>query len=120
MSGLGNKEIFANNLRYYMDLNQKSRNQLCSDLGLKYSTVSEWLNTNKYPRIDKIEILADYFNIQKSDLIEDKEKSTPSLDEQLEGINFALYKEAEELSDADKRDVINFIQFMKQKKQNEK
>ena len=29
----------------------------------------------KYPRIDRIEIMADYFGIQKSDLIEDKEIS---------------------------------------------
>lgn len=71
MSSLGNKIIFSQNLKYYMDIDSVDRNRLCNDLNFKYSTVSEWLSAKKYPRIDKIEILADYFGIQKSDLIED-------------------------------------------------
>lgn len=70
MSDLGNKEIFSKNLKYYMDLNNKDRNDICKILGFKYSTFSDWYNGNKYPRIDKIEMLANYFNIKKSDLIE--------------------------------------------------
>ena len=71
MSGLGNKDIFARNLQYYLQLKKKDRKQVCKDLDIKYSTFSEWINGNKYPRIDKIELLANYFNILKSDLIED-------------------------------------------------
>lgn len=74
MSDLGNKEIFAKNLRYYMEINKKDRNDICNLLGFKYSTFSDWYNGNKYPRIDKIEILANYFGIEKSDLIENKDK----------------------------------------------
>lgn len=74
MSDLGNKEIFSKNLKYYMDLNKKDRNDICKDLNLPYTTFAEWYNGNIYPRIDKIEILANYFNIKKSDLIENKEK----------------------------------------------
>ena len=48
------------------------RNKLCSDLGLKYTTVRDWLKGITYPRIGKIELLADYFGVNKSDLIEDK------------------------------------------------
>ena len=40
--------------------------------GFPYSTVTEWINGKKYPRIDRIEIMADYFGILKSDLIEEK------------------------------------------------
>lgn len=72
MSDYGNKTIFANNLDYQMKVRKIDRNKLCADLGFKYSTVSEWLKARKYPRIDKIEILANYFGILKSDLIEDK------------------------------------------------
>ena len=70
MSTLGNKEIFAKNLRYYMTIYEKDRNKVCKDLGIKYPTFSEWCNAKKYPRIDKIEKLANYFHIKKSDLIE--------------------------------------------------
>ena len=70
MSDIGNKKVFAANLKKYMDLKHIDRNKLCFDLGFKYSTVSEWLSAKKYPRIDKIEAMSIYFGIQKSDLIE--------------------------------------------------
>lgn len=74
MSDLGNKEIFSKNLKYYMDLNGKNRNDVCRDLDFAYTTFAEWYNGNIYPRIDKIELLARYFGIEKSDLIEDSDK----------------------------------------------
>lgn len=74
MSDLGNKEIFAKNLNYYMNINKKSRADVCRDLEIPYSTLTDWCNANIYPRIDKIELLANYFDIKKSDLVENKEK----------------------------------------------
>ena len=74
MSDLGNKEIFAKNLQRYIEHSGKDRRELAEEWGFPYSTVSEWLNARKYPRIDRIEIIADYFGILKSDLIEDKTK----------------------------------------------
>lgn len=65
-----NKIILAKNLKYYMDTNNIDRNKFCEDLGFKYSTVSEWLTANKYPRIDKIEKITAYFGVSKSELIE--------------------------------------------------
>nr|WP_245962706.1 XRE family transcriptional regulator [Streptococcus hillyeri] len=55
------------------------RNKLCSDLDLKYTTVRDWLKGITYPRIGKIELLADYFGINKSDLIEDKHQDIKEL-----------------------------------------
>lgn len=72
MNDLGNNEIFSKNLRYYMTINNKTRNDVCKDLDFKYTTFTDWYNGNIYPRIDKIEQLANYFRIEKSDLIEDK------------------------------------------------
>ncbi len=72
MSDLGNKEIFAKNLQYYMTLNNKTRIDVCRDLEIPYSTFTDWCNANIYPRIDKIQLLANYFGIQKSDLVENK------------------------------------------------
>ena len=74
MSDLGNKEIFAKNLNYYMNINKKTRIDVCRDLEIPYSTFTDWCNANIYPRIDKIELLANYFDIKKSDLVENKEK----------------------------------------------
>ena len=58
MSDLGNKEIFAKNLRYYMNLYNKTRNEVANDNNVSYTTLASWLNGDNYPRIDKIERLA--------------------------------------------------------------
>lgn len=67
-----NKDIFAKNLQYYMNINNKTRRDMCEALDISYYTFSDWVNAKKYPRMDKIELLANYFGILKSDLIEDK------------------------------------------------
>lgn len=72
---MDNKNIFARNLQRYMDFNGKSRRDVCQALGFNYYTFTDWVNGRKYPRMDKVELLAKYFGIQKSDLIE--EKMTP-------------------------------------------
>ena len=74
MNALGNKEIMAKNIEYYMHLHNKSRNDMCKALGVKYTTFTEWVKGNAYPRIDKIELMANYFGIEKSDLVEDRSK----------------------------------------------
>lgn len=72
MSGLGNKEIMAKNIQYYMTLNNKTRQEMCNALGVKYTTFTDWVKGNVYPRIDKIELMANYFGIEKSDLVEER------------------------------------------------
>ncbi len=66
------KKIFAENLHKYVNASGKTRKEICSELGIAYSTFSEWLSGRKYPRIDKIELLANYFGIMKSNLIEEQ------------------------------------------------
>lgn len=72
MSDLGNKAVMAKNIRYYMALHDKTRAEMSRDLNIKYTTLTDWINGNTYPRIDKIEIMARYFGIEKSDLVESK------------------------------------------------
>ena len=70
------KELFAKNLKKYMDENGKTQREIADIVGVSAATVSEWLSCKKYPRIDKIEILANYFGILKSDLIEEHTSSS--------------------------------------------
>ena len=69
---MDNKNIFASNLNRYMKENGKSRRDVADALGLSYYTVTDWVKGKKYPRMDKVELLANYFGISKSDLIEEK------------------------------------------------
>ncbi|MBO5238691.1 MAG: helix-turn-helix transcriptional regulator [Lachnospiraceae bacterium] len=72
MSDLGNKAVMAKNIQYYMDKQGKTRIEMCEALGVKYTTFTDWVKGNTYPRIDKIELMANYFGISKADLVEDK------------------------------------------------
>lgn len=80
MSGLGNKETFAKNLAYYLKRSGKDQKVVAEVIGVAPSTFNEWMRAKKYPRIDKIEMLANYFGILKSDLIEEasEEEHSPS------------------------------------------
>jgi transcriptional regulator with XRE-family HTH domain len=77
MSNIGNKETFAKNLSYYLTKCGRDQKEVAEVVGVAPSTFNEWVKAKKYPRIDKIEILANYFGILKSDLIEDKEEKNP-------------------------------------------
>ena len=92
MSNIGNKESFARNLKFYIEASGKDRRELANTLGFPYSTVTDWLNAKKYPRIDRIEKLADYFGILKSDLIEDKTEERAGMQKKADTISDAVLK----------------------------
>lgn len=88
---MDNKNVFASNLKKYMEVNGRSRNDISEALGISYFTVSDWVNGKKYPRMDKVEMLANYFGVQKSDLIEEKsEKFSPEEPKLSEGEQILL------------------------------
>lgn len=66
------KRVFSTNLNRYMAEKGKRPVDICRLLGVSKSTVSSWCHAQKMPRMDKIETLANYFGILKSDLIEEK------------------------------------------------
>lgn len=68
---LGNKEIMAKNIKKYMAIKGVNQTEMCNALGFKFMTLSDWLHAKTYPRIDKIELMANYFGISKADLVED-------------------------------------------------
>lgn len=74
---LNNKQIMAQNLYYYMHKQHMNQTDLCKALDFKMSTFSDWLHAKSYPRIDKVELIANYFGIQISDLIEQKNTYLP-------------------------------------------
>ena len=67
------REVFAENLRAYMEKNGKKQIDIAVITGMIPATVSDWVHGKKYQRIDKIEIIAEYLHCEKSDLIESKD-----------------------------------------------
>ena len=76
-----NKEIMAKNIKKYMNRKGVSNQMVCEDLGIKYTTFIDWIKGNTYPRIGKIEMMANYFGCEKSDLIEDKKEKPTEVSE---------------------------------------
>ena len=60
----------AQNIKYYLERNKLKSVDVCAALGFKAATFSDWLHAKTYPRIDKIEKMANYFGITKADLVE--------------------------------------------------
>ena len=95
-----NRNIFAENLQYYMNEKGVSRKEISEALDLSYFTVTSWVNGKKYPRMDKVEMLADYFDILKSDLIEERQiEEKPVNDDGLTENQRVLIDFAKTLSD---------------------
>ena len=92
MSELGNKEIMARNLSYYVQRSGKTQKEICDIIGVPTSTMNNWIRGLKYPRIDKIEMLANLFNILKSDLIEDKTEEHRQMQKNNDTITDAIVK----------------------------
>ena len=66
------ESVFPANLRYYMEQQGKSGRDVAVGCGVSPSTVSYWLSGTKHPSIEKIAVIAEYFGIRKSDLLEDR------------------------------------------------
>ena len=71
--------IISVNLSRMMQSRNVSRRKLCSDLGLKYTTLCDWLKGNSVPRAKSITALAGYFGVSESDFFVDTSESADSL-----------------------------------------
>lgn len=99
-----NKQIMARNIKRYMESKGVTNQQLCDALDFKYTTFMDWIKGVTYPRIGKVEAMANYFGCEKSDLIEDKEKK-PTEDDGLSEKRKALIDFAKSVPE-DKADMI--------------
>lgn len=72
------KMIFSKNLKYYMELRGKTQIDIINDLGVNKSAISTWCNGTRLPRMDKVDMLAKYLNITRSDLIEERTEEEPA------------------------------------------
>lgn len=66
------KAVFAKNLNKYLRLSNKSQKEVADSIGVLTSTFNTWCQGVALPRMGKVQKLADYFGIGKSDLIDDK------------------------------------------------
>ncbi|WP_059361901.1 helix-turn-helix domain-containing protein [Veillonella tobetsuensis] len=120
------KKVFAKNLSNLLARNKKTQADLVADLRLNKSTISTWVNGTKMPRMNKIEQLANYFGVEKSDLIEDKSDTDEqyyndsSVSEYAQAIKDnpdlrILFDASKDMSKSDIDFVINTIEMLKKR-----
>lgn len=71
MSDEDQKRIFAKNLNKYLDMHGKTQKEVADTIGVIPQTLNAWCTGQALPRMGKVQALADYFGINKSDLIDD-------------------------------------------------
>lgn len=73
MSDLEQKQIFQRNLLKYISASGKTQREIAEAIGVSPQTFNTWCQGIALPRMGKVQLLADYFHINKSDLIEEGE-----------------------------------------------
>lgn len=68
---LGNKTVFSRNLSRCLKRFDKTQRELADAIGVHPSTICDWLYERTYPRMDKLQLTAEFFGISKSELVEE-------------------------------------------------
>ena len=88
--------------------------ECAAKLGIPYTTYVNYETGTREPNSEMLVTLADFFNTSVDYLIgRDDPKDPAALTQQLEGIDFALFGEVKDLTDEQKQDILDYIQFKK-------
>ncbi len=68
-------EVFSKRLRHYLKINGITQLELSKKLGVGTTSVYNWCNGIKTPRMDKVDAMCELFQCKRSDLMEDKDDS---------------------------------------------
>lgn len=66
------KRIFAKNLNKYLSLFHKTQKEVADAIDVSPQTFNTWCQGIALPRMGKVQRLADYFGVGKTDLIDEK------------------------------------------------
>lgn len=66
------KKIFSKNINFYIAQSGKQQKEIAKDLGFNPTTFNTWCVGKIVPTMGKIQKIADYFGIEKTDLVDDK------------------------------------------------
>lgn len=98
------REIIAKNLNRYIHESGKMQKEIAKDLNISPTTFNMWCKGNTMPPVSKIQMLAEYFHIAKSDLVDEKHLSSDEATRDLE-----LLAKFSRLEDHEKRIIEEMI-----------
>ncbi len=100
-------------LRNNMDISQK---KLAERLFVSQQTVAKWETDRATPNPDMLLKIAEFFDVSVDRLVGNKNIASNELDD----FQFAMYGETQDLTDAQKQDILKFIRFVKSQEQEKK
>lgn len=78
MTDIEQKKIFSKNLNYYLSKVNKTQREVADAISVSPQTFNTWCQGIALPRMGKVQRLADYFHIEKSDLIDERTEQPSS------------------------------------------
>lgn len=99
---------FAQNLKNIMQKRNKTQSDLVKDLSFRQATVSDWLNGKKYPRMDKVEKLANYLGVSINELLMQSVSEPPIPEIQLTDQEKTMIKKYRQLN-ADGKSRVDYV-----------
>jgi transcriptional regulator with XRE-family HTH domain len=116
---MSNKEIFSYNLKYYMDMEGKSRKEVADAIDVSYFTFTDWVKGKTYPRMNMVEKLAKYFGIRISDLVEKRGIETRPVETALKHVDMLkddfmieIYERTKDMDGETKKRVLSYAKFL--------
>lgn len=89
MNDIEQKQIFSKNLNALLSQRNKTQKEVADAISVSPQTFNTWCQGIALPRMGKVQRLADYFHIEKSDLIDEK-NNTPN-DPRRKGVSIPVY-----------------------------
>lgn len=83
MSELGNKDVFSTNLTYYLAQKDVMQKDLAKHLGISQASVNDWIKKRTYPRMDKLQMTAEFLGVKMTDLVEPRNKMSSTEDRRI-------------------------------------
>jgi len=78
------QKIFSENLNRLVRNSGKTQKEIADKMGVSPQTFNTWCQGIAIPRMGKIQALADYFNVSKSELLDEPREYVDDIEEYLE------------------------------------
>ena len=110
--------VLNNKLKELRKSKKITQEELAEIIGVERSSIGKYESPTKpiTPSPDVLLRIANYFGVS-TDYLLGNEENKSNLDEQLSGIEFALYGEIHDLTDDEKQDILSYVKFKKSQRQ---
>lgn len=90
---------------------------LCKELSISRSSLAE-LKAGRSKSLSAASTakIAAYFSVDPQYLLAGEKKAPAKLDEQLEGVEYALWGEVRDLTESEKQDILDYVRFKKKQR----